>query len=148
MALTTFPGHGRCRHCAAHPVLTVGRAWLHLPTGTAGLATFSPHIDRGPIVHGSIRLLDALTPVPLPEGHPHAGRTDADVEAALHQHGWRIATLAEACAAVRAEGYLLGVSREPGHVLYADQDADTTTWSTTGRGWARETFAVPGALQN
>jgi hypothetical protein len=121
----------------------VAEVSLHLPTGGACLITFGVHHDGGPIGHRSVRLLDPITPEPLPEGHPHADRTEADVARVLGP--WRIVTRAEAIAALRAEGYLLGTSRAPGHVLYADQ-ADQTAWYAAGRGYTRCAFAVRDRL--
>lgn len=132
-----------CPACAARPAPMVAKVSLHLPTGSACLMTFGVHHDGGPIGHRAISLLEPLTPEPLPEGHPHADRTEADVVAVLGQ--WRIVTRAEAVTALRAEGYRLGTSRGPGHVLYADQ-ADQTTWFAAGGGYTRCAFAVRDRL--
>lgn len=107
----------------------VGKASLHRPTGASSIGSVHAHHDGGPIAIRGSRLFDALTPEPLPEGYPDdAGRTEADVEAALAERGWRPVTRRQAATLLRLDGYPLGTDRAPGHILYADQ-ADATVWA-------------------
>ncbi|MEJ3743167.1 hypothetical protein WEI85_07760 [Actinomycetes bacterium KLBMP 9797] len=131
----TWPG-------VRHSTAGIGQAWLHLPTGAAGLIGIRPHHDNGPIADRSTRLLESATPSPLPVGHPYAQRTAADVDAALHELGWQVITRAEAAARLRAAGYVLDTNRRAGHLLYAD-DADHTLWRKDFTGYGLEAFAAP-----
>jgi hypothetical protein len=117
----------------------IGKAWLHLPTGSAGLIGIRPHVDGGPIADRSTRLLDATTPVPLPAAHPLATRTVADVEEALRARGWQVITRADAARRLLRSGYRLGHNRAAGHLLYID-DADASIWRRCR--YCLEAFAV------
>ena len=131
----TWPG-------VRHSTAGIAKAWLHLPTGAAGLIGVRPHHDLGPIADRSTRLLESATPSPLPVEHPCAGRTAVDVDAALRELGWRVITRAEAAARLRAAGYVLGTNRRAGHLLYAD-DADEIAWRPDFTGYCMEAFAAP-----
>lgn len=135
-----WPGEG-------HTTAGIGRAWLHLPTGAAGLIGVRPHHDHGPIADRSATLLEAVTPLPLPAGHPHAQRTAADVDGALRALGWQVISRADAATRLRAAGYHLGANRSAGHLLYADE-ADDTTWREDFTGHCLEAFAAPIAPQD
>ncbi|WP_173071044.1 hypothetical protein [Phytohabitans houttuyneae] len=117
----------------------IGRAWLHLPTGSAGLVGVRAHHDHGPIADQSARLLD---PMPRADGDPWSPRTAADVDAALDRWGWRVISRAEAATRLLAAGYQLGTNRSAGHLLYAD-DLDDTTWRPRDAGHGLEAFAAP-----
>jgi len=131
---------------ARHP--NVGRLWLHRPTGTAGLSGVQAHHDGGPITGWGERLLDPLTPVPLPDGSPEdAGRTEEQLRTAAAERGWRPVTRAQAAALLRAEGYRLRTERSFGHVLYADQ-ADAVSWHDhPSTRHDRECFAARDGLE-
>lgn len=109
----------------------VGCAWLHLPTGIAGLNEFTADSYGGPDVkpNKATRLLEALTPVPQPRGLPdNAGRTEAEVEAALAERGLIPVSRAQAAAYFRLDGYRLGVNYAIPQDLYA-YEVDDTLWS-------------------
>ncbi len=133
-----------CRNCGQIVPPTLGRAWLHLPTGSTGVTTFAAHHDGGPITHASLPLLEALIASPLPEGFPpDAGRTEADVTDALAEAGWRTINRAQMADALRLEGYKLDTDRWSGHVLYADE-ADAQVWGSP-HPYSREAFVVRAA---
>lgn len=131
----TWPG-------VRHGTVGICQAWLHLPTGAAGLIGIRPHHDNGPIADCSTRLLESVTQPPLPIGQPYAGRTAADMDTALRELGWQVITRADAAARLRAAGYVLGTNRAAGHLLYAD-DADDTIWREDFTGYGLEAFAAP-----
>ncbi|MBX7268960.1 hypothetical protein KIF24_24955 [Micromonospora sp. Llam7] len=125
-----------------HAAADLGQVWLHLPTGAAGLTGIRPHHDNGPVPARGFRLLEAITPEPLPAGHPFAERTTADVDAALRALGWHVISRADAAARLRAAGYRLGTRRAAGHMLYAD-DADDSIWRAHCSGYCMQAFAAP-----
>ncbi len=142
MEIRTHTVH--CRNCGQAMPPTLGRAWLHTPTGSTGVRIFAAHHDGGPIVHANLPLLDALTPSPLPDGFPpDAGRTETEVADALTARGWRTITRGQMADALRLEGYELGIDRGRGHVLYADE-ADTQVWNSRFP-YTRDVFVVRAA---
>lgn len=114
---------------------TVAYAWLHKPTGAAGLSAVWPLPDGGPTAGQGTRLLEPDTPLPSSERGPSrwSARTTAQVEAVLFQRGWRVMTRGEARRVLgdRSDlGDRIPASRHGrGHVLASDL-AEDTRWTT------------------
>ncbi|GIJ12200.1 hypothetical protein ACFFMR_14150 [Micromonospora andamanensis] len=116
----------------------IGKAWLHLPTGSAGLIGIRPHTDGGPIADRSAPLLAADNLAAQP-ARPIGSRSTTDAEAALRAAGWHLVTRADAARRLLLAGYRLSRNRTAGHLLYAD-DADASIWRRCGS--CLEAFAV------
>ncbi|MFI7026273.1 hypothetical protein ACIBMZ_26515 [Micromonospora sp. NPDC049900] len=116
----------------------IGKAWLHLPTGSAGLIGIRYHTDGGLIADRSAALLAADNRAAHP-AQPIGSRPTTDAEAALRAAGWHLVTRAGAARRLLLDGYRLSRNRTAGHLLYAD-DADASIWRRCGS--CLEAFAI------
>lgn len=129
------------------PVMTdIALVQVHLPSGASTIQGIVRHPDGGPIVAGSLLrkrpVATGGSEVVFPPTAPlrDAERCDpsrwtlteaTDVEAELQARGWAVITRHDALTLLRAQGYRLRSSEQPGHAIYTDQD-DNATWYPGG----------------
>jgi hypothetical protein len=122
--------------------LELALVWVHLPSGVAAVQGVVRNPDGGPTTGGSwVRgrpvgaggidvLFDGVEPPvnrlsPDPSGWAYP--TPDVAQEAAQSKGWQLLTRADAVKVMIRQGYQLGSSSQPGHLLHADQ-ADTVIW--------------------